>query len=51
VGLDHAAEAKKDAIRSEDISKGVFVHVSVLPKKEPRKAERTAAALPMAANR
>jgi hypothetical protein len=43
-------DAKTAAIRSEDISKGVFVPVSNLPKKEPRKAERTAAALPMAAN-
>jgi hypothetical protein len=43
-------DAKKAAIRAEDISKGVFVPVSNLPKKEPRKAERKAAALPMAAN-
>jgi hypothetical protein len=43
-------DAKKAAIRSEDISKGVFVPMSNLPKKEPRKAERKTAALPMAAN-
>ena len=33
-----------------DTAKGVFVLVSMLPKKEPKKAEQTAAALPMAAN-
>jgi hypothetical protein len=45
-----AIDEKKDALRTEDISKGVFVPVGHLPKKEPRKAERKAAALPMAAN-
>jgi hypothetical protein len=34
----------------EDVQKGVFVPVSNLLKKEPRKAERKIAALPMAAN-
>jgi hypothetical protein len=45
-----ATDAKKDALRAEDISKGVFVPVGNMPKKEPRKAERKAGALPMAAN-
>jgi hypothetical protein len=45
-----AMDAKKNALRAEDISKGVFVPVGNLPKKEPRKPERKAAALPMAAN-
>jgi hypothetical protein len=40
-----AMDAKKNALRAEDISKGVFVPVSHLPKKEPKKAD-----LPMAAN-
>ena len=31
-------DAKKDAIRAEDMAKGVFVHVSDLPKREPEKA-------------
>lgn len=35
-------DAKKAAIRAEDISKGVFVPVSHLPKAEPVRAERTA---------
>jgi ribosomal protein S12 len=43
-------DKKKNALRAEDIAKGVFVPVSSLPKKEPRKAERKAAALPVAAN-
>jgi hypothetical protein len=43
-------DAKKNALRAEDIAKGVFVPVSHLPKKEPKKAKQTAAALPMAAN-
>jgi hypothetical protein len=43
-------DAKKYALRAEDISKGVFVPVGNLPKKEPRKAERKTADLPMAAN-
>ena len=30
-------EAKKDAIRQEDITKGVFVPVSMLPAAEPKK--------------
>jgi len=33
-----AMDAKKNAIRAEDIAKGVFVPVSKLPKKEPKKA-------------
>ena len=43
-------DAKKEAIRTEDIAKGVFVPVSNLPKKEPKKAEQGKGALPMAAN-
>jgi hypothetical protein len=43
-------DAKKNALRAEDIQKGVFVPVSNLPKKEPRKAERKTAALLIAAN-
>ena len=31
-------DSKNDAIRSEDMAKGIFVHVSDLPKKEPKKA-------------
>ena len=37
-----AMDAKKNALRAEDIAKGVFVPVSTMPKKEPRKAERSA---------
>jgi hypothetical protein len=43
-------DAKKNTLRAEDISKGVFVLVSNLPKKEPRIAEKEKAALPMVAN-
>jgi hypothetical protein len=32
-------DAKKNALRAEDIQKGVFVPVSSLPKKEPKKAD------------
>jgi hypothetical protein len=39
-------DSKKNALRDEDIAKGVFVPVSHLPKKEPK----IAPALPMAAN-
>ena len=35
-------EAKKAAIRAEDIAKGVFVPVSQLPAKEPKKGVQTA---------
>lgn len=38
-------DAKKNVLRAEDISKGVFVPVGSLPKSEP-----TIAALPVAAN-
>lgn len=31
-------DGKNDAIRAEDMAKGVFVHVSDLPKREPKKA-------------
>ena len=31
-------DAKKAAIRAEDIAKGVFIPVSSLPQKEPMKA-------------
>ena len=43
-------DAKKNALRAEDIAKGVFVPVSALPKKEPKIAEQKSADLPMAAN-
>ena len=35
-------DAKKNALRAEDIAKGVFIPVSSLPKKEPKKAGKTA---------
>jgi site-specific DNA recombinase len=35
-------EAKKAAIRAEDIAKGVFVPVSSLPQREPMKGVQTA---------
>ena len=35
-------EAKKAAIRAEDIAKGVFVSVSSLPQREPMKGVQTA---------
>ena len=35
-------DAKKNALRAEDIQKGVFIPVSHLPKSEPVKAEQTA---------
>ena len=35
-------EAKKAAIRAEDIAKGVFIPVSSLPKREPQKGAKTA---------
>jgi len=35
-------DAKKNALRAEDIVKGVFVPVCTLPKVEPKKAVRTA---------
>jgi hypothetical protein len=38
-------DAKKNALRAEDVAKGVFVPVGNMPKKEPKKAN-----LPMAAN-
>ena len=37
-----AMDAKKNALRAEDIAKGVFVPVSAMPKAEPKKAKRTA---------
>jgi hypothetical protein len=43
-------DAKKNALRAEDIAKGVFIPVSTLPKKEPKIAEQKSNALPMAAN-
>ena len=43
-------DAKKNALRAEDIAKGVFVPVSALPKKEPKIAVQKSADLPMAAN-
>ena len=46
-GIDFALkkaeiEAKKAAIRAEDIAKGVFVPVSSLPQREPMKGVQTA---------
>ena len=43
-------DAKKNALRAEDIAKGEFVPVSHLPKAEPRKAVQKTSDLPMAAN-
>jgi hypothetical protein len=43
-------DAKKNALRAEDIAKGVFVPVSALPKKEPKTAMQKSTDLPMAAN-
>lgn len=34
-------EARKDAIRTEDIAKGVFIPVSSLPQREPQKGAKT----------
>jgi hypothetical protein len=45
-----AMDAKKNALRAEDVAKGVFVPVSALPKKEPKKAEQKKTDLPIAAN-
>ena len=33
-------DAKKAALRAEDMAKGVFIPVSQLPKQEPKKADR-----------
>ena len=38
-------DAKKNALRADDVAKGVFIPVSAMPKKEPMKAD-----LPIAAN-
>jgi hypothetical protein len=35
-------DEKKNALRAEDMDKGVFVPVSAMPKKEPKKAKQTA---------
>ena len=35
-------EARKAAIRTEDIAKGVFIPVSSLPQREPQKGAKTA---------
>lgn len=35
-------DEKKNALRSEDISKGVFIPIGSLPKSEPKTAEKTA---------
>ena len=35
-------DAKKAAIRAEDIARGVFVPVSSLPQREPQKGAQTA---------
>lgn len=45
-----AMDAKKNALRSEDIAKGVFVPVSHLPKAEPKKAAVKNTDFPMAAS-
>jgi len=37
-----AMDAKKNALRAEDIAKGVFAPVSRLPKVEPKKAAQAA---------
>jgi hypothetical protein len=37
-----AIDAKKNAMRAEDIANGVFIPVSALPKKEPQKISKTA---------
>jgi len=36
-------DAKKNALRADDIAKGVFVPVSTLPKKEPKKGDKKTA--------
>jgi hypothetical protein len=43
-------DEKKNALRAEDMDKGVFVPVSHLPKAEPTRAEQKTVALPVAAN-
>ena len=43
-------DAKKNALRAEDIAKGVFIPVSAMPKKEPKIASLKNDDLPMAAN-
>jgi len=35
-------DAKKNALRTEDIAKGVFIPVSAMPQADPKKAKRTA---------
>ena len=35
-------DTKKNALRAEDIAKGVFVPVSAMPKAEPKRVKRTA---------
>ena len=45
-----SGNGREEALRSEDIAKGVFVPVRNLPKATPKKAARNTAALPMAAN-
>ena len=35
-------DAKKNALRAEDVANGVFVPVGALPKAEPKKAKRSA---------
>ena len=42
--------AKENALRADDIAKGMYVPVSTLPKKDPKKASQNEAALPMTAN-
>jgi hypothetical protein len=43
-------DAKKNALRTEDMAKGVFTPVNKLPKQEPKVVKRGDAALPIAAN-
>ena len=45
-----AIDAKKNALRAEDIAKGVFIPVGNLPKKEPKIAAISKATLPIATN-
>ena len=37
-------DAKKDAIRAEDMAKGIYTPVGKLPRQEPQKAAQTSAA-------
>jgi hypothetical protein len=43
-------DAKKNALRAEDMARGVFIPVNKLPKQEPKVVKRGDTALPTAAN-